>query len=180
MNTKALLTLAFLTFLCMLGIPTSVPLAAQAGAEKGQGSGQRPPAPLPTTGQGKLMVFADLALFGTPSDPENCLLRNRFKRGEAVGFRITVVDGGSGNPETSAKVVAHITYNGMTLDVPAEPRMFGGPKPYYANMWSAKWVVPNDAPTGTIRYTITATDKYGRAGEWKPFSAEPSQLTIVQ
>src|SRR5260370_31102807 len=104
MNTKALLILAFLIFLCMLGSLAPVPLAGQAGAEKSQGRGQQVPAPLPTMGQGKLMVFSDLALFATPSNPENCFLRNRFKKGEAVGFRITVVDGGSGNPETSAKV----------------------------------------------------------------------------
>jgi hypothetical protein len=176
MNTKALLILAFLTFACVLGIATPAPLAGQAGAQKGQ----RPPAPLPTTGQGKLLVFADLALFGNPTDPENCFLRNRFKRGESVGFRVTAVDGGSGNPETSAKVTVHVTYNGKTLDVPAEPRMLGGPKPYYPNVWTARWLVPKDAPTGIIRYTVTASDKYGRTGEWKPFTAEPSQLTIVQ
>jgi hypothetical protein len=33
---------------------------------------------------------------------------------------------------------------------------------------------------GIIRYTVTATDKYGRAGEFKPFEVQASQLTIVE
>jgi hypothetical protein len=43
-----------------------------------------------------------------------------------------------------------------------------------------KWMVPADAPTGIIRYTVTAKDSEGRTGEWKPFDVEASQLTIVE
>ena len=42
-----------------------------------------------------------------------------------------------------------------------------------------KWVVPDDAPIGIVRYTVTAKDSQGRTGEWKPFEVETSQLTIV-
>jgi len=31
-----------------------------------------------------------------------------------------------------------------------------------------------------VRFTVTATDKYGRTGEYKPFDVESSQLTIVE
>jgi hypothetical protein len=47
-------------------------------------------------------------------------------------------------------------------------------------MWSTKWVVPDDAPTGTVNLTATARDKFGRTAEWKPMGGEPSFLTIVQ
>jgi hypothetical protein len=46
--------------------------------------------------------------------------------------------------------------------------------------WVAKWLVPDDAPPGIVRFTVTATDKYGRTGEYKPFDVESSQLTIVE
>jgi len=45
--------------------------------------------------------------------------------------------------------------------------------------WVAKWIVPNDAPTGIVHFTVTAKDKYGRTGEYTPFDVEASQLTIV-
>ena len=46
--------------------------------------------------------------------------------------------------------------------------------------WIAEWKVPADAPTGTLRYTVTARDSQGRTGEFKPFEVEPSQLMIVE
>ena len=146
----------------------------------GQNRGFVPPAPKPTTGKGSLIVFADLAKFAEMGQPDNCIMKNRYQKGEGVGWRITAVDGDSGNPETSAQVVVHLTYMGKTIDIPAEPRMLGGDKPYYPNIWTAKWVVPNDAPTGILRYTVTAKDKYGRNGTWTPFPYAPSLLTIVR
>ena len=37
-----------------------------------------------------------------------------------------------------------------------------------------------EAPTGILRYTVTAKDPQGRMGEYKPFDVEPSQLRIVE
>ena len=45
--------------------------------------------------------------------------------------------------------------------------------------WVAKWMVPEDAPTGIVRYTVTAKDSQGRTGEFKPFEVQASQITIV-
>jgi hypothetical protein len=45
--------------------------------------------------------------------------------------------------------------------------------------WVGKWVVPDDAPMGIVRYTVTAKDSQGRTGEFKPFEVQASQLTIV-
>ena len=44
---------------------------------------------------------------------------------------------------------------------------------------SGGWVVPDDAPIGTISYTVTATDRFKRKATYRPFAAIPSQLTIV-
>ena len=40
--------------------------------------------------------------------------------------------------------------------------------------------VLDDAVTGVLTYTVTATHRFGRTASFTPFSAEASQLTIVQ
>jgi hypothetical protein len=150
-------------------------------------------ATLPVAGQGnapkpagKLVLFSDLAVFAPGPKTEICTVRNRFKKGEFVGFRLFVVDGGTSQAEESAAVVVHISLGGKTFDLPALYRGIphqgenGAPMPIHAGMWTAKWKVPDDAPTGTVHYSASASDKYGRAAEWTPQGGEPSFLTIVQ
>ena len=150
-----------------------------------------PPAAQPGHGMGKLVVFADVAIFSTPADPENCFLRSRFKRGQRIGWRITARDGGTGEVENTALVVGHVTYGGKTVDVPGRWRgaPWAGEKPpptprgYLSpptNLWNVIWKVPDDAPVGAVSYTITATDRFGRTAEFTPFSYENSQLAIVE
>src|SRR5262244_178751 len=68
---------------------------------------------------GKLIVWGDLALFQPPSDPQGCTLRNRFKPGEPVGFRLFALDGATNQPELSTELVVHLTYAGKKIDLPA-------------------------------------------------------------
>ena len=153
-------------------------LAAIAGADRGAiAASQAAPAP-PARGQGKLIVYGDMAMFQPPGHPENCLLKNRFKRGEPVGFRMFVADPATGTREESATLVVHLTVGGMNVDIPMRYRATAAQPE--RQFWVAKWVVPQETPTGIIRYTVTATDKYGREGEFKPFEVQASQLTIVE
>jgi hypothetical protein len=136
-------------------------------------------APASPAGQVKLIVFGDVTLFlGKPGLAGNCALQSRFKRGDPVGFRMTAIDPATGQRETSAQFVVHLTYGGMTQDLPMRYR--GTVKQPEREFWIAKWVVPDTAPIGIVRYTVTATDKYGRTGEFKPFVVEDSQVTIVE
>lgn len=137
---------------------------------------QTPPAP-PAAGQGKLIVYGDIALFQPPGHPENCILRNRFKRGEPVGFRMFVADPSTGKREESAQLVVHLNVAGKVVDIPMRYR--ATEKQPEREFWVAKWVVPQETATGIIRFSVTATDKYGRSGEFKPFEVQASQLTIV-
>jgi hypothetical protein len=164
--------LAVLTMVgIFLGIVTTLPAAAQDSTAK----------PV-----GQLVLFADTAVFADPASPENCTLRNRFKPGDNVGFRLYAVDGGSSKPEESAQVVVHITSGGKTYDLPALYRAVphknekGMDMPIRPGMWTAKWAVPQDAPTGVVKYSATATDKYGRTAEWTAKGGQPSWVTIVQ
>ena len=78
---KKLSPIAVLTLLgIFLGMSATLPMAAQE-------SGSKP--------VGQLILFADTAVFAQPQNPENCSLRNRFKRGDFVGFRFYAVDGGT-------------------------------------------------------------------------------------
>jgi hypothetical protein len=165
-------------YLVALVVTLAVLLAVVPGSLlKGQG----------TKPAGKLILWGDIAVFQPPPNPENCIVKNRFKRGEPVGFRLYALDGATNQPEPSAQVVVHITHGGKTYDLPALYRGVaqknpdtGGPMPVRANQWTAKWKVPMDAPTGTVHYSATARDKYGRMAEWTPQGGEPSWVTIIQ
>ena len=133
-----------------------------------------------TPASGKLIISGDMAIFLGPGVPGNCNLRSVYKKGDPVGFRQSVIDGMTGMPESTAEVVVHITYGGKTVDVPARYR--GGPNApkERQGQWTAKWIVPEDAPTGIVRYKVTAKDKNGRTAEWAPFDIPAALLTIVQ
>jgi hypothetical protein len=135
-------------------------------------------APAPSGPANKLIVYGDMAMFVPPGNPENCLLRNRFKRGDPVGFRMFVADPQTGNREESAQLVVHVNYGGKLVDIPMRYR--ATPAQPERQFWVAKWMVPADAPVGIVRYTVSATDKFGRSGEFKPFEVQASQLTIVE
>ena len=130
-------------------------------------------------GDGKLIVFGDVTLFlGKPGTPGNCALQSRFKRGEPIGFRAIALDPVTGEREPTAQFVVHLSYAGQTLDLPMRYRATAAQPE--RQFWVAKWIVPATAPTGIVRYTVSAKDKNGRTGEWKPFAVEDSQVTIVE
>jgi len=133
----------------------------------------------PPAGQGKLVVYGDVVNFmRRPGFPGNCALQSRFKRGETVGFRMTAIDPETGEREPSAQFVVHLTFNGQTQELKMRYRATA--KEPERQFWVAGWLVPKDAPTGIVRYTVTATDKNGRAGEYKPFVVDDSQVTVVE
>jgi hypothetical protein len=154
-----------------------VAVCALVGSATASAARQSPPA-APAAGGGKLIVYGDIALFQPPGHPENCILRNRFKRGEPVGFRMFVADPSTGNREESATLVVHLSVSGKTVDIPMRYRATA--QQPERQFWVAKWVVPPDTPVGIIRFTVTASDKYGRTGEFKPFEVQASQVTIVE
>ena len=187
---KSLYKLAVPACVIALAVASSYVLASRAQA-RAQASGQAaaPPPPPPQRGHpsGKLVIWGDISLFTPPDAPDNCILTNRFKKGQRVGFRMTAFDGGTGEVENSATLVAHVTYAGKTMDAPMRWRGAAGPsaptpKGYLrppVELWTGSWTVPDDAPAGRISYTVTGEDRFGRKATFTPFSAEASQLAIV-
>jgi hypothetical protein len=136
-------------------------------------------APSPIAGQSndRLILFGDIVYFYPPGHPRNCLLNNQFKRGEPVGFRMNALNPATGRRDRATELVVHLSYAGKTVDVPMRDRQTE--KQPERDFWVAKWVVPEDAPMGIVRYTVTAKDPQGRTGEFKPFEVQASQITIV-
>jgi len=126
----------------------------------------------------RLILSGDLAYFFGPGKPLNCTLNNRYKRGDPVGFRMTAINPATGKRDRATQLVIHMTYGGKTIDVPMRDRQTA--QQPEREFWVAKWIVPDDAPLGIVRYSVTAKDPQGRTGEWKPFEVEASQLTIVE
>ena len=162
------------------------PPAAPGGAARGRGEPPPPPPAQPGHPQGKLILWGDLASFDNPATvPTHCILMNRFKRGQRVGFRMTAIDGGTGETENTAVLTVHVNYMGTTVDVPTRWRGVGNfPAAEYprqpSEMWTGVWVVPMDAPPGRLSYTVTATDRFGRMATFSPFINVVPQLTIVE
>jgi hypothetical protein len=136
------------------------------------------PAPGPQNAGGRLVLYGDLAYFFGPGKPLNCTLNNRFKKGDPVGFRMTAINPDTGKRDRSTQLVVHLNYAGKTLDLPMRDRQTA--QQPEREFWVLKWIVPDDAPVGIVRYTVTARDAQGRTGEFKPFEVETSQLTIVE
>jgi hypothetical protein len=170
-----------------------VPPAAQGGAPAGGGRGApAPPAPQPGHPSGKLVIWGDTAVFDGRQNPENCILESRFKRGMRMGFRMTAIDGGTAETENTAIVTGHLTYNSkskgkITVDIPMRWRGGAGPNaPAPAGylrvpleLWTGFWVVPDDAETGMVVYTMTATDRFGRTASFRPFPDIGAQTYVV-
>jgi hypothetical protein len=129
------------------------------------------------SGGDRLVVFGDVVYFYPPGQPKNCLLNNQFKRGEPVGFRMNAVNPATGTRDRATQLVVHVTFAGKTIDLPMRDRQNANQPE--REFWVAKWMVPDDAPMGIVRYSVTAKDPQGRTGEFKPFEVQASQVTIV-
>lgn len=141
-----------------------------------------PPTATPPPMANKLIVFGDTVLFlPAAQSPDSCTAKSRYKRGEPVGFRMMAIDPMTGKGVEGAELVVSVTYGNKTDKVEMRDRSTGNnPHP---GMWTGKWVVPNDAPTGIVKFTVTAKDKAGRTGEWtpatSPLNVESSLLAVV-
>lgn len=126
----------------------------------------------------RLVVYGDVVYFLGQGKTGNCTSSNQFKHGDPIGFRMTAINPATGKRDRTTQLVVHLTYGGKTLDLPMRDRQT--PQQPEREFWVVKWVVPEDAPTGIVRYTVSAKDAQGRTGEFKPFDVEASQITIVQ
>ena len=105
-----------------------------------------------------------------------CVLVNQFKHGEAVAFRIRVLQpNGEVADDKALKSVVVELGNGQRL--PAGYKSHGNPPTDY--FWSLFWTIPADHPTGSVGYKVIATMNDGSTVEWKPFNRPTTELMVV-
>ena len=100
--TTRLKVFSILTGVLLVAITLATTVAGQGqqppapgGAARGRGEPPAPPAAQAGHPQGKLVIWGDLASFDNPPTlPTHCILTNRFKRGQRVGYR-SLVNGAS-------------------------------------------------------------------------------------
>ncbi len=109
---------------------------------------------------------------------KSCVLNNRFPRNSEIVWRTRVVDPQTGQPmdDTTLEKVELKLGDGqvIAMEYGGHPRK--EPREFY---WTAAMLVPKDYATGTLAFSIVATAKDGRVGEFKPFDIPSSLLTIT-
>ena len=108
----------------------------------------------------------------------SCVLSSQFPRNSQVVFRARVYDPTTGELMDDAALasVQIKLANGQTIPMKYGAHPKNPPNEYF---WTGSFVVAKDAPTGKMDYSIVATDKTGRTGEFKPIMSATSDLTVI-
>jgi hypothetical protein len=127
----------------------------------------------------KLFVEGDIVRGNTPLGATGpiCVLTSQFKRGENVVFRIRVR-----NPQGKPLDTAGIKSIEVELaDGRKLPTRYGGHPPRQPTdfFWTAAWMIPENYPTGSLGYSITATDMAGNTVKWEPLREFRSWPTVI-
>jgi hypothetical protein len=134
-------------------------------------------------GKDTLIVYANTAIGHVAVDPSIiCVESSLFSRGQQIVWRIRVLNP-AGNPmdDTQLKSVVVQIPGSSPLSLNAS---YGGhpggpgvtPTDHF---WAVAWTIPNDYPTGTFPYEVTATALHGNpTGTFNDFNVLPSLLRI--
>lgn len=112
-----------------------------------------------------------LVVYGDTINGEGCVVSSRFKHGDKIVFRATAVDGFTKEQLQDAEI--KVIINGEEL-----PMRLGPHGEKETMFWTAAYIVPDDAPTGTLDFKYVATID-GVEAEYTQFDVTPSLLTIV-
>jgi hypothetical protein len=126
---------------------------------------------------GKLFFEGDIVLHALEGQQGPfCVLQNRYKRGEAVAWRIRVLQpNGAVADNMVLRSVEVELGNGQKL-----PARYGGhgmpPTDFF---WSLFWTIPGNFPTGSLGYKVNATMQDGSVVTWEPFTRATTQLMVI-
>lgn len=165
-----------LLFLVML-VAMAVTLVA-CGSGSAASSATKAP-----TASAKLIIMSDI-VEGSKNVPKtqaaqrSCVLTSRFPRNGEMVFRARIYDPATGDmmDGSAMKSVQVQLANGVTVTMKYGKHPKTPPQEGY---WTGSWLIPKDQATGTLNYTIVATDTQGRTGEFKPFGVQASLPTIT-
>jgi hypothetical protein len=98
-----------------------------------------------------------------------CVYRTEFQRGDQGVFLITVADPATGEPVTQGiDVNVLVGDNSLKANYNATQKLWAAPLPI---LW--------DMPTGTLRWSVSATDARGNVTKWQPSYAANQTITIA-
>jgi hypothetical protein len=144
-------------------------------------AGSTAQAQAPTAAQDvqKLFIEGDIVRGNTPMGATGpiCVLTSQFKRGENVVFRIRVRNPqGKILDDKGVKRIVVQLADGREL-----PVRYGGHPPRTPTdfFFTAAWMIPADYPTGSLGYSITATDLDGNSVKWEPLREFRSWPAVI-
>src|SRR5262245_43446900 len=127
----------------------------------------------------KLFVEGDIARGNTPLGATGpiCVLTSQLKRGETVVFRLRERTLQATLLDTAGIKSAEVEL----ADGRRRPTRYGGDPPRQPTdfFWTAAWMIPESYPTGTLGYSITATDTEGNTVKWEPLREFRSWPTVI-
>ncbi|HET6948617.1 MAG TPA: hypothetical protein VFJ45_12475 [bacterium] len=129
--------------------------------------------------QGKLVyiVAADIVRGLFQATGTVCVQTNVFKLGEEVVWRVTVFDASNGaDPAEDGKNLTALTERGIKVTVYLENGMsfplryarHPGKGDPAAWLWATGWRIPDDFPTGRLKWWLVVTDKTGAFVRFDP------------
>src|SRR5215203_4171151 len=109
-----------------------------------------------------------------------CVLQSQFYRKQQVAWRVRVLglDGKQVDDKGLTSLMVEVS-NGKKIELKFKqhpPERQGPPTDFF---WSGSWVIPEDQPTGSFTYKVTATDTSNRVHTWDPFKIVAFQLSII-
>lgn len=132
--------------------------------------------------QQRLFFEGDIVRGAQPGAPGPfCVLNGQFKRLEKVVWRVRVLD-------QDGKALDDKSIKSMVVELPDGKKLDGryGRHPGNAPagqetdfFWTVAWIVPDEYPSGTFVYKVTATDMQNKTHTWEPFKVRASQFAIV-
>jgi hypothetical protein len=131
-----------------------------------------------TTPAGKLFFEGDIVKHNVQGQQGPfCVLQSRYRRGEAVAWRMRVLlPNGSVADDKAIKSLVVELGNGEK--VPLEYGPHGMPPTDF--FWANSWTIPANHPTGSVGYKVVATMADGTVVTWQPFTRPASQLWVIE
>jgi hypothetical protein len=131
-----------------------------------------------TTPAGKLFFEGDIVKHALEGQQGPfCVLQSRFKRGEAIAWRMRVLqpNGSIADDKALKSLVVEL---GSGEKLPLEYGPHGMPPTDF--FWANSWTIPANHPTGSLGYKVVATMLDGTVVTWQPFTRPASQLWVIE
>ena len=167
-----------------MGLSLLLALAA-AGTTDAQ-QAPAPNAPPVTAGDKTYRIFAEVITSGEASGLQGvgCVSQTVFFPGDAIVFRAVIADGPSGTPLSAADVARLGLAATVTLSDGSKAALRLGMHPpppqvpVHSTYWSGAIKTAPDHPTGTLKWTLTVTDRAGAKVTFEPMG-QVNNVTVL-